>query len=261
MLNPLFGMTIVLIVFCTLLIMLRTWQRKYRPDPEWVRKLFHIGMGLFTLALPWLFAEAWPVWVMCGVTVGWLLVMRVSTRLQQTFGAVLGDVARCSHGEFYFSLGVATLFTLSRNDRVAYCIAILLLTFADAAAALVGKRLGAHRYQSLAGQKSLEGSCAFLIVAVLCIAAPLLIGTVLPLATTLLLSLTLALPLTLLEALAGRGLDNLLLPLASYGLFAALRMCTTEELSLWLMCVLLISAFLLCITVMPSKGNTKLRPL
>lgn len=248
-------------MFGALLLTLRTWQRKYQPDPEWVRKLFHIGMGLFTLSLPWLFADAWPVWVMCGVTMGLLLVLRFSARLQQTFGAVLGDVARCSHGELYFSLGVATLFAFAHNDQIAYGIAILLLTFADAAAALVGTRLGTHRYQSLAGQKSLEGSGAFLFVAVLCIVVPLLVGTSLPLATTLLLSLTLALPLTLLEALAGRGLDNLLLPLVAYGLFTALRTRTNEELSLWLMGLLFLCAFLLYVAVMPSKGNTKLRPL
>ena len=90
-------MAIVPIVFCTLLITLRTLQRKHNPDPELVRKLFHIGMGLFTLLLPWLFAERWPVLVMCGVTVAWLIAMRMAKKVQSKFGAVLGGVARCSH--------------------------------------------------------------------------------------------------------------------------------------------------------------------
>ena len=101
MMNSLIGMTIVLLVFCTLLSTLRTLQRKCNPDPELVRKLFHLGMGVFTLSLPWLFAESWPVVAMCGVTVALLIALRLSSRLQRRFGAVLGGVTRCSHGEMY----------------------------------------------------------------------------------------------------------------------------------------------------------------
>lgn len=244
--NSLIGMTIVLIVFCTLLTTLRAWQRKANPDPELVRKLFHLGMGIFTLSLPWLFASVWPVMVMCSVTVTLLLAIRHSPPLQRKFGAVLSNVARCSHGELYFSLGVATLFVWAKNDRLFYLMAILLLTFADAAAALVGKRFGAHPYSTLGGRKSVEGSLAFLTVAVVCIYAPLALTPNVDAAAGLLLALAVALLLTILEALATRGLDNLVLPLAAYALLRNLQSWTSDELNTLLVGVVLLTvAFLL----------------
>ena len=242
-------MAIVLSVFCTLFLTLRAWQCKYNPDPEWVRKLFHLGMGLFTLSLPWLFASAWPVVVMCVVTVALLMAIRRSPLLQRKFGAVLGNVARCSHGEMYFSLGVATLFIWAKNDRVLYLISILLLTFADAAAALVGKRFGAHRYPTIGGHKSLEGSLAFLTVAVACIYVPLALSSNVDAGAALLLALTVALLLTIIEAIASRGLDNLLIPLAAYALLRDLRNWTTDELN-----TLLVGAVLLTVAFSLATG-------
>lgn len=224
---PMIGMTLVLVVFITLLLALRTWQHKAQPDPEWVRKLLHIGMGLYTLALPWLFADAWPVVAMGSVMIALLLALRWSLWLRQQFGSVLGDVARQSHGELYFALGVIALFVWAKGDPVSYVAAMLVLTFADAAAALVGKRWGAHH---LFGTKSLEGSLAFLLVALLCLALPLALLASLEISFAVLLALTIAVLLTGLEAVAARGLDNLLLPLATYWLLTNLSSRTSDEL-------------------------------
>lgn len=227
-------------MFCTLLLLLRTWQRKFNPDAEVVRKLFHLGMGLFTLALPYLFSAIWPVIVMCAVTVTLLVALRVSSSLRNKFGAVLGGVARCSHGELYFSLGVAALFALAKDDLVIYSVSILLLTFADAAAALVGKRFGFHRF----GPKSLEGSLAFLLTAFICIAVPFSLFRDATLVPIWLLAATSALLLTLIEAVSSRGLDNLLLPIAAYVLLTDLEHRTANELSALL---LLLIAMLLMV--------------
>src|SRR5437867_4045500 len=56
-------------------------------------------------------------------------------------------------------------------------IPILILTLADAIAALVGMAYGAHRYTGIAGQKSAEGSLAFFTVAFLTTHIPLLLLT------------------------------------------------------------------------------------
>ena len=215
-------------------------------------------MGLFTLSLPWLFASAWPVVVMCGVTIALLLAIRRSPLLQSKFGGVLGKVARCSYGEIYFSIGVATLFVWARNDHVHYLIAILLLTFADAAAALVGKRFGSHPYPTFGGQKSVEGSLTFLTVAVACIYVPLALSTNVDAVAALLPALTVALVLTLIEALASRGLDNLLLPLAAFVLLRSLRDWTSDELNMLLVgAVLLTLAFSLATGVHRFKKHRK----
>jgi len=228
-------MSIVLVVFCTLLITLRLLQHKFHPNPELVRKLFHTGMGLFTLSLPWLFTESWPVLVMCGVIVSLLCAMRWIEVLHRLFGSVLGGVARCSHGEIYFSIGVAILFVLTRDDQVVYLAAILPLTLADSAAALIGKRFGKNHYQWFSKQKSIEGSLTFLIVAIACIYAPLSTIAKIESATAVLIAITAGLVLTLIEAICLRGLDNLFIPLAAYFLLSDLRSRTNDELILLLL--------------------------
>ena len=61
---------------------LGVYQRRYRPHPEWVRKLMHMGAGLVALSLPWLLAESWPVVVLtlfataAMAAVKWLAVLR-----------------------------------------------------------------------------------------------------------------------------------------------------------------------------------------
>ena len=66
MLNPGLGILAVLAVFAVLLGALSVYQRLVRPNPEWLRKLIHMGMGIVTLSFPWLFAKAWPVLLMSG---------------------------------------------------------------------------------------------------------------------------------------------------------------------------------------------------
>ncbi len=205
-------------------------QRTYQPDAELVRKLFHIGMGVFALSFPLLLTELWQAWLLCGLTVGLLLALRCVEPLRRRFGAVLGNVPRCSHGELYFALGVTGLFCMARHSLLLYCGPLLILTFADAAAALVGQRFGRHPYRSLTCAKSLEGSIAFFTCSAFTTATLLVLVAALPVSHAVLIAVVAALLLTIVEALAWRGLDNLFLPLSAFWLFDHLLYRTTEEL-------------------------------
>ena len=167
------------------------------------RKLLHAEMGLVTLAFPWLFASAWPVIVLGSLALGWFGVVNFSSTLRARFGSALGD--RGNRGALWFICGVALSFVVSGGDARTYCLAILVLTLADAAAALVGRHFGRTR-------KSIEGSVAFFAVAFLISAASL---------QALVAGLVVALVATLIEAAFGDGLDNLFVPL---GVLAALQM-------------------------------------
>ena len=230
MTNNLLAIAIIPLVFCTMLSALSWLQHKYQPDAELVRKLFHLGMGVFALSFPLLLTALWQAWLLCGLTLGLLLALRRVEPLRQRFGAVLGNVQRCSHGELYFALGVTALFCLARHSLLLYSVPLLILTFADAAAALVGQRFGRHRYRSLACAKSLEGSAAFFTCAALSTAGLLVLVAALPVTHAVLIAVALALILTVVEALAWRGLDNLFLPLSAYWLLNQLLYRTTEEL-------------------------------
>ena len=192
------------------------WQHRYQPNAELVRKLFHLGMGVFALSFPLLLTALWQALLLCGVTLGLLLALRRVEPLRRCFGAVLGNVQRCSHGELYFALGVTALFCVARHSLLLYSVPLLILTLADAAAALVGQHLGRHRYRGLACAKSLEGSAAFFTCAAFSTASLLILVAALPMPHAVLIAMVMALVLTMVEALAWRGLDNLLLPLSAY---------------------------------------------
>ena len=68
-------------------------------------------------------------------------------------------------GSFTFPSQSAILFALARGDKLLYSIPILVLTFADAVAAVLGERYGTVAYEGIGGTKSLEGSVAFFTVA------------------------------------------------------------------------------------------------
>src|SRR5262249_1979590 len=153
--------------------------------PELARKIVHMGMGGVTLTFPWLFHEAWPVLLLAGVSILGLLALRVVGSLKSALGSVLGGVSRVSLGELYFPLAVRVLFVLflggpdgERVPRIIlYAAPILLLTLADAAAALIGVSYGRLHYVTADGVKSWEGSLACFTCAFFCAHVPLLLGT------------------------------------------------------------------------------------
>src|SRR5450755_1769112 len=187
-----FEMAGVLAVLGALFVGLRWYARAKSPDPEFVRKLLHIGMGLTSLSFPWLFHEAWPVVVLAVLAGGGLFALRTVRTVRSEFGSVLHGVARESFGEFYFSIGVGGLFVISGGDPLLYGIPVLTLTIADAVAALIGLRYATVRFATPDGVKSAEGSVAFFTAAFLCCLVPLLLGSDVGRLESLLIALVLA---------------------------------------------------------------------
>src|SRR4030095_3000278 len=87
--------------------------------------------------------------------------------LRERYGGIIGGVARQSWGEIYFPVAVGLLFYFSKGDSLLYAVPILILSFADALSALIGTRHGRLRFSTDDGQKSIEGSATFFVVAFL----------------------------------------------------------------------------------------------
>ena len=183
---------------------------------EGLRKLAHVGTGLLALSFPWLFSSLKPVLVVCGLSMAMLMVVSMIPSIRSRLGSSLYSVDRESRGEFYFPLSVALLFWLAGSDRLLYVIPLLVLTFADAVAAVLGTIYGKVSYTGVGGKKSLEGSVAFFTVAFFAVHVPLLLFSQLSRPQTLLVALDIALVVTLLEAVAWRGLDNIFIPLGGF---------------------------------------------
>jgi phytol kinase len=216
MLNPWLAIALVLIILLGLMVALRLVQYYFSPHPEVVRKLLHIPMGLLTLTFPWLFHTSFPVVLLAIFATAWLTLLRIYKPLRQTLGSVLGGVERRSLGELYFSIAVAILFVLSDGNAILFCIPMLILTLADAMAALVGVTYGKLHYAATDGQKSAEGSLAFFTLAFFSTHIPLLLATDTGRAESLLIAVIIGLLVMLLEAIAWLGLDNLFIPLGGF---------------------------------------------
>ena len=192
------------------------YRARRAPHPELSRKLLHIGNGLLALTFPWLFETAWPVFVVVGVGTLVLCATRMSGTLRRCLGGALGGIGRASFGDLWFLLAIGLVFVLSDGRTLLYVVPILVLTLADAAAALVGVAFGRLRYSTVGGAKSLEGSATFLGVAFLCAGMSLLVSGDHGYREAFAIAVALAFATTILEALASKGLDNFLVPAGAF---------------------------------------------
>jgi phytol kinase len=206
--------------FLTLFAGLQVYSHTTNASPESTRKMFHTGSGVLTLTFPFLFQRTWPVLLLTGVSALLVSSVKFLPALRHRFGHVTDRVDRPTLGEVYFPIAVAVLFWLTRESNpLLYVIPIMMLTFADATGALVGRRYGMTPYVGAA--KSLEGSVAFVAVAYFCVHVPLLLWSSVGRTEVLLIAATLASLVMLLEGSAWRGLDNLFIPIGGYLLLRA----------------------------------------
>jgi phytol kinase len=254
MLNPWLGMGLVMGLLGGLIVGLRVFQQRYQPHPEIVRKLLHVIMGLSTLTLPWVFHEPWPA-IVLGVVAFTALFILKRSKLRKNLGQVLHSVDRDSNGDLYFPISIAAVFVLSNGSPLLFCLPILVLTLADATAALIGLRYGVSRYQTTEGKKSIEGSAAFFVVTFLSSLLVLLMFTDVGRVDSVLIALLLGSLVMMLEAIAWLGLDNLFIPLGGFLLLQTYLTMTTAALTFNLIVIVF---FLVLILV--SRQRTEMDP-
>lgn len=211
--NPWFGIAAVLVSLIALLYGCRHLASKYALSAELSRKIVHMGMGLICTLFPLFFLESWPVVLLAAIAITSLVLVRVLPRLRQTIGSSLHGVERSSMGEIYFPLAVGIVWYLSVKTPLFYSLSILVLTLADAFAALVGTQYGRQHYTTKEGYKTWEGSFIFFTVTFLCIHIPLLLLTDTGRLESLLLALLIGILVSIIEAVSWRGLDNLFIPI------------------------------------------------
>ena len=175
------------------------------------RKWVHVGVGTWILPTALLFESAFWAAFLPGVFV---VVNAVSHRLKlvRAMDEESGDNLGTTLFPLAFVLAIA-LFWGRDGGRSALVAGILVLAWGDAAAALVGRRFGRHRYRVGSGWRSLEGSAAMFLLSALAITvAGRLVGSDpygwLPILGGAALA-------TGLEAGSRWGFDNLLVPLGT----------------------------------------------
>lgn len=238
--NPWLGLALLIVVQLALLVGLRELRSRMALHAEVSRKAAHVALGLSLLACPFLFDTVWPVAALAGAAVFVIAVMRWMPGIKERFGGVVGGVARGSGGDFYFPLSAAALFVIANGDRILFGVPILILTFADAIAALIGVFYG--RVRMTGADKTVEGSLAFFLVAFFATHVPLLLLSDTTRGASLMIALIVGLLVMLLEAVSLYGTDNVFIPFGGYLLLRAFLTMSTARLGVLLLVVLLVFA-------------------
>ena len=204
----------IAIAFLGTLAMFSCLRNAGRINSEISRKLVHTFMGTVILSFPWLFKDLTSIIVLCVLITGILFTTRYHSRLRSLFGIALYDIDRRSWGDIYFPISVTMVFWISDNDPVLFGIPILLMTFADSAAALTGK-VQSPQKKLLSNSKTNKGSVGFFVVGSLVTSIWLLFFSNLGAWHLILTAALLSMITMLVERIATRGLDNLFVPLAA----------------------------------------------
>ena len=188
-------------------------QQRWPEQPEWSRKLVHIGSGPVVLIAWFCGIERWIALPVAGVVT---LLAALNHRLRLLPG--IEDIDRRSYGTVGYGASITLLFWLLWPDRAqAMAAGVLVMAFGDGLAGLVGPLVASPRWQVWGQTRSLVGTAvmgAATAVVLLSVAA-LQPATAPPLWALL----TMAGVATALEQWATAGVDNLTVPLAVAGLW------------------------------------------
>lgn len=189
-------------------------RRSTSISSEITRKIVHIGAGHVILLAWWLQT---PAWMGIAASVVFSGVALLSYQLPILPG--INSVGRPSLGTFFYavSVGVLTAWFWPLQLPHLAALGILVMTWGDGLAALVGQRYGKHLYKIGDTPKSWEGSLTmFLASFAVCL---IILGLVQGFTGVIwVTALVVALVSTGLEAFSVYGVDNLTVPLGSAAL-------------------------------------------
>jgi phytol kinase len=193
--------------------------RHFRGHSELVRKIVHIGTGNVIL-LAW--GLKLSLWLCLAVSIAVILVTGLSYFVPVL--PILESVGRKTHGVFYYAVSIGLLVAVfwSLGLPQFAVIGVLVMTWGDGLAALIGKRFGKRVYRFNGNKRTLEGSAAMLVVSYAIALLVLSLSTGGSSLSTWLIPLPIAIVATVLEAVSPGGTDNLTVPISSaflcYGL-------------------------------------------
>ncbi len=210
-----YSFPLIAIFLGILVIIAETLNRWGKIDAELARKIVHIGSGNVILI-------AWWLDIPTTLIIQASLVASLVAIASYFFPILpsINGVGRKSFGTLFYamSIGILTAWFWAYLKQPEYTVlGILIMTWGDGMAGIIGKRFGKHPYQIFGDQKSWEGSLTMLLVSLIVISLILGFNSE-NLTQNLITSVIVAIAATLLESFSKLGIDNLTVPLGSASL-------------------------------------------
>lgn len=201
------SISIVTIYLGILLLIAEIFSRYYHSDSELTRKIVHIGTGNVIL-LAWYFNISKDMIIFASFIAS---LIAITSYFLPILPSVNG-VGRKSLGTLFYaiSIGILTALFWKNGQRQFTAIGILIMSYGDGMAALIGQKYGKNKYQVLGNKKSWEGSFTMTIVS--------LLVTIIILGFSwqnLIIASIVGISATILETFSSLGIDNLTVPVIS----------------------------------------------
>ncbi|MCA9932972.1 MAG: hypothetical protein H6662_17475 [Ardenticatenaceae bacterium] len=189
---------------------LRRW-RGYGSG--FTRKVIHIGVGMMSWGLHWLFDSPW---FFIFAAFSFMVINFLDWRYG--FFAAMASSDRSNLGTVYFPIAAAAVAYIFWDTPPLMVAALMPLTWGDGLAPVVGQMYGRRQYKVRSSTRTLEGSLGFFVAGLIFtwLALWLMGGTpdISP-GTAFFPALVIMLVTTLVEAVSIWGIDNLTITAAA----------------------------------------------
>ncbi|HAA28778.1 MAG TPA: phosphatidate cytidylyltransferase [Cyanobacteria bacterium UBA8553] len=197
-----------------IVLLAETLHDRLSTSSELARKIVHIGTGNVILVAWWLQV---PTWVGISASIIASIIALLSYYVPILPG--INSVGRKSFGTFFYAVSMGVLigwfWPLQQFQYAA--IGILVMTWGDGLAGVIGQKFGKHPYEVWGMKKSWEGSVTMALVSYM-VSSLILLGVQGNVWQTWVVPVAIALVATSLEAFSKLGIDNLTVPLGSAAL-------------------------------------------
>ena len=189
-------------------------NRYLSADSEILRKVVHIGTGNVILLAWWLDIPAW-VGISASILASTVALLSYKFPILPN----INSIGRQSLGTFFYAVSIGLLiawFWTIQQPHYAV-LGILVMTWGDGLAALIGQRFGKHPYTLWGMKKSWEGTLTMAIVSYI-VSSLIFLGVQGNVWQTWVVAIAVALVASSLEAFSKFGIDNLTVPFGSAAL-------------------------------------------
>jgi phytol kinase len=201
------GILIAFAYIFTIIGLAEGLRRRRGYGSGFTRKVIHIGVGMLSWALPFLFTSPWPFVFAC-------IVFMVINLVDWRYGLIssMQSSSRGNLGTVYFPLAAAVVALVFWDQPPLMVAALMPLTWGDGLAPVIGAAYGRRVYRIHTSTRTLEGSAGFFVAGFVFTwlalwampGAPEITPT-----AALAPALVIILVTTLIEAVSIWGLDNL----------------------------------------------------